>query len=154
MEHRIAPEVVSLYLRTMERLDRAAETSASEAFRWLGWATAIAAVKVVDIRTHSAWLQVVPYVLLVLVSGRIQWLIGVRHPEKLQPDGSLVITFQRWRMLVPVVGWLLTWVVAFGAADLIAKSDLLPPQGVTAVAQPPHQATNADLPPSPPRQEK
>lgn len=106
---------------------RNAERTAPELFRWLGWSTALAAVQVVAIRTGSTWLKWLPFVLAAFVSIRIQWFIGLKHPEVRQADGSILLRVQWWRMMIAPVGWLLTWVFAIGAADLIARSDLLPP---------------------------
>jgi hypothetical protein len=106
---------------------RYAERVAPEIFRWLGWSTALAAVQVVAIRTGSGWLKWLPFVLAAFVSMRIQWFIGIKHPEERQPDGSLLIRVKWWRFFIVPVGWVLTWVFAIGAANLIARSDLLPP---------------------------
>ncbi|MUV14691.1 hypothetical protein [Noviluteimonas gilva] len=131
----IPKEIVPTYRRTMRFCNRFAERTAPELFRWLGWSTALAAVQVVAIRTESSWLKAVPILLGLFVAARIQWFIGLKHPEVPQQDGSLLIRFQWWRMLIAPVGWLLTWVFAVGAANLIAQSDLLPPIGETKAAE-------------------
>ena len=130
MEHRIPPEQVRVYRRTQRILRRTAEKSAPELFRWLGWSTALAAIQVVAIRTGSSWLKAVPFVLAFFISGRIQWFMGLKHPESMQRDGSLVVRVQAWRFLIIPFAWAVTWAVALGAADLIAKSDLLPERTV------------------------
>jgi hypothetical protein len=136
----ISRETVPTYRRTMRCINRLAERTAPELFRWLGWSTALAAVQVVAIRTESSWLRALPLLMGLFVAARIQWFIGLKHPEVRQEDGSLLIRIQWWRMLIAPVGWLLTWVFVVGAADLIAQSDLLPPteaqSKVGAVASP------------------
>ena len=134
--YRIKPEDVPVYRKTMRRVTRSAERTAPELFRWLGWSTALAAVQVVAIRTGSTWLKFVPFVFAAFISGRIQWFLGLKHPELQQQDGSLIIRFQPWRMLFIPIGWALTWAVAVGAANLIARSDLLPQRATPAASKP------------------
>lgn len=138
MEYRYKPEDVPHYRRTQERIQAFAEKGTAEIFKWLGWATAIAAVQVIDIRTKSSWLQIVSFALSLLLVMRVQWFLGIglKHPEETQPDGSLVVKFQFWKILASIPATALAWCIAFGAASLIAESDLLPPTAETVQSTP------------------
>lgn len=152
MDHRIAPEDVEVYRKMIRAVTRSAERSAPELFRWLGWSSALAAVQVVAIRTGSSWIAAIPIVFAFFISGRIQWFLGLKHPEILQRDGSLVIKFQFWRFLFIPIGWVLTWLFAIGIAHAIADSDLLPQSRASPTASQAvfPSATKAKAPKSPP----
>jgi len=137
----IQREHVPLYDKLMAGIERYAEVAAVEVFKWLGWATAIAAIRVVDQRTHSSWLWMLPIVLSFFVAARIQWLFGIRGPEVREPDGSITVRISPWRtLLMMLVPWAITLLLAFGIASQIASSDLLPDMGQQGVSQPAEQA--------------
>lgn len=134
MEYKYKPEDVAHYLRWQERLMTFSEKVPAEVFKWLGWTSATAAVQIIDMRLNSSWLQFVAFVLSMLLVLRVQWFLGMKHPEVLQPDGSLVVKFQLWKILASLPAVFLAYFLAFGMASLIAKSDLLPPARHAAAA--------------------
>ena len=130
MEHRYKPEDVEHYLKTQAKFSALAEKAPGEIFKWLGWITAIAAVKVVATRTDSVWLQLLVVFLCWLVIMRAQWFIGIKYPETKEPDGSLLVKFGKLKTISSFVATALVWYIVFGAANLIAESGLLPLQAL------------------------
>lgn len=129
MEYRRKPEDVAHYRRTTERSTRLMNEIPAEVFKWVGAAAAIAAIHVVDIRLESAWLQWLGYLLSALLFGWINvffYRVGLtKHPEEIQPDGTLVTRFVGWRLAIGIPLWALALLISFGLPHLIAGSDLL-----------------------------
>lgn len=124
--NRIAPESVEHYRKTMAAVMAFGEHAAPEAFKWLTWSVAIAAVQVVSIKTDAGWLRFVSYALFALVLARIQWRLSKPAPERVGPGGELTFKFSKWSLLAGLVAWVLAWLVAFELPKLIARSNLLP----------------------------
>lgn len=135
MEYRYKPEDVAHYLRWQKRINKFAETFPAEVFKWFGWVSAIAAVHVVDQRLDSSWLQGVAVCLSLLLVMRVQWYFGTKHPETLQRDGSLLVRFQPWKILVSIPATAVAYFLAFYMAGLIVKSELLPAPSTPEVAR-------------------
>lgn len=146
MEYRYKPEDVANYLRWQKRIQKFAETFPAEVFKWFGWVTAIAAVHVADQRLDSSWLQVLAVFLSLLLVMRVQWFFGTKHPETLERDGSLLVRFRPWKILVSIPATAVAYFLAFYMAGLIVKSELLPahlPPQVVPVATPPAKPDSA-----------
>ncbi len=128
MEKLYSPEEAVPYRKWMKRIERFFKVVPEEVFRWVGWASAIAALQVVDIRTGSSWLQWISWVLVLLLIGRMNWFLGLKHLEKKNPDGSVRVKFVAWRIAVSAAITVFVYLFALGLPPLIAASDLLPPQ--------------------------
>jgi hypothetical protein len=126
----IQPEQARTYLAMMAYLRRMAEELAPELFKWVGWSVATAAIRVVTIKTYVPWLGVLPWVLLIAISLRINWFLGpVELKEESKPDGSVTLEHPTWaKLLVAILTGLITWalayVIVFELANAIAAFDL------------------------------
>lgn len=134
------------FLRKFEaHMERYTKGIPEEVFKWVGGVSAIAALQVVDIRTESRWLQVLPIVLSVLLVARMNAFLyydlrWTKHREEDRPDGSSVTRFGPVKALVGLVLGCGVWWFAFWLPPIIANSDLLPPVKEEATAMAP-QAT-------------
>lgn len=127
MESRVKPEDVAFRQKWMERITNSAETFPAEVFRLMEWVIIIAAVLVADERLNSSWLQWLAAFLSLMMVARVNWFLSdvLKHPEEMQPDGSLVVKFKLWTALIslPVAGF--AYYLAFGVSALFAESDLV-----------------------------
>lgn len=94
------------------RMAKFFELGAPEAFRWLGWAVAIAAVRLAAIKTESWQLEIIPWVLFVLLLGRIIWAVGLGPKET--PEGEPIPV--KWSGWVAAIGTVFCWVIAYQVA--------------------------------------
>lgn len=107
------------------RMAKFFELGAPEVFRWLGWAVAIAAVRLAAIKTHSWQLELIPWLLFFLLVGRIIWATGLG--PTVSAEGAPIPLKRKWW---PLIGSVLCWVVAyqitFTLPDKIVEAGLLP----------------------------
>jgi hypothetical protein len=127
MERQYKPEDAAKY-QSWKTLCALLEYGPGEVFKWLGWITAIAAVKLIDARVDSAWLHGLPLLLSWLVGVRVYWLLGLKDSETLMPDGSALVKLSPWKLAAGGLASMFAFFLAVGAANLITESNLLPPQ--------------------------
>lgn len=155
-KHAVPAKDAAAYRLTMQRLDAFAEHAATEAFKWVAWSVAIAAIEVVRRRTGADWLIVLEVVLALLVLARIIWRLGPPPaPEVEEPDGGitfeLTARYSLWSLFVGLTCWLLVITLTFGLARLVADSELLTERAsvVPASQSPPPPQTQALTPAAP-----
>lgn len=126
MESRVKPQDVAIRHKTMKLLEKIAEKLPAEVFRLMEWVIIIAAVLVADERLKSQWLQWLAFALSMLLVMRVNWFLSdaLKHPEEMQPDGSLVVKFKLWMSLVGLLVAGFAYYLAFGVSALFAESEL------------------------------
>jgi hypothetical protein len=134
MKYRYSPKDAMQYQRTAKKLTRGMDRVTAEVFGWVAGVGAIGALHGVAAKTGSPWLGWFCYFLSLLLLGRINWFIysylgWTKHPEEIQPDGSLVTNFQAWRLILSFLLFIPVVLFAFGLPLLIAHSDLLNREG-------------------------
>lgn len=152
MEHRVSPQDVVVRQKTMDLLSKAAKVLPTETFRLMEWVIIIAAVLVADERLNSSWLQWLAFALSMLLVMRVNSVLSevLKHPEEVQPDGSLVVKFSWWKTLfgLSVAGF--AYYLAFGVSALFAESDQAE-RTPTAHVTPAPRVTPQAAPQTPPK---
>ncbi|WP_235565380.1 hypothetical protein [Lysobacter sp. Root494] len=141
IRHTVPAKEAPTYRAAMAAMERFGEHAAPEAFKWVGWSVAIAAIEVVRRRTDADWLLAGEVLLAFLVLSRITWRLSPnRAPEIEESDGS--VTFEltgkgtAWSFAVGLVCWALMLTLTLGLADLIADSELLATDVPSAIRAP------------------
>jgi hypothetical protein len=124
----IPPEQVPLLNAVIAKLTTFSEKGAPEAFRWLGWSVAIAAVQLAAIKTDSWELKVIPWILFFLLGARILWALGMTaKPEdesKPVTPGKPKVVFRSF--IGAALCWGIAYQIAFALPSKIVEADLLP----------------------------
>jgi hypothetical protein len=126
MEHHVRREDVEFRQKLMDLLNKSSQTLPAEAFRLMEWVIIIAAVLVADERLNSSWLQLLAFALSMLLVMRVNGFLSefLKHPEEVQPDGSVLVKFKLWTTLVSLPLAAFAYYIAFGVSALFAESDL------------------------------
>lgn len=151
----IPAEQVPQFNAVIRPLLKFSELAAPEAFKWLGWATAVAAVQFASSQIDAWILRVLPWALFFLLVVRIQW--AIRGLAKEEEEGRPVpIKWSRWQILAALASWFLAYQIAFAIpaelvranriqihaatepAELLQKSQ--PPRSITGDAASPRAA--------------
>jgi hypothetical protein len=123
---KIRPQNVERYRNREAAFLKFAEHAAPEAFKWLGWSAAIAAVQVVAIRTDVWWLRLVSWPLFFVVAARILRAVHRPPTEIFGEEGELILKDSVWSFCIGGLVSLLAYLISFELPALIAQSDLLP----------------------------
>ena len=119
--------------RAMRVVRTVSEKAAPEAFRWLGWSVAIAAVQFAALQIHSRILSAIPVVMYLLLILRIQWALGLSPKD--EKEGQPV-PLHRWgQVFSALVSWVLAYQVAFTIPAELVDADLLRLKEGTKTAQ-------------------
>lgn len=157
-KHTIPAKDAYAYRATMRGLQGFAEHAAPEAFKWVAWSVAIAAIEVVRRRTDADWLLVLEVALAFLVLARMVWRLSpAPAPETEELDGGVSFELTPrgwgWSVLVSLACWLLMLILTVGLARLIADSELLAerPASVAPASQSPQPPRTPEQTPAAPR---
>lgn len=124
MKHTYSPAEAPAYLRWMKLLDEGSKFIPEELFRWIAWASGIAALRIVRHHTDAWWLTVLWVALLFVLVARIQWftLRKLRHPEVTLADGSVEVTFSAGRVLAALAVSAASWWFVIALSNAITSA--------------------------------
>lgn len=147
----VPPEQVKIYNALIRKLTAFSEKGAPEAFRWLGWSAAIAAMQLVAIKTSAWTLAAIPWILFFLLGARILWALGLTaKPEDESKPMRPVSPKVALRSLIgALVCWGIAYQVAFTLPNKIVEADLLPAIKRLEVDSAPRATNGPPLKPAP-----
>lgn len=123
MKFLIPPDKEKLFDR-LPRKDRKplAEVAAVETFKLIGWATAIAGIYLLQQRSGSIGLKIIPYLLWVLIVWDLSDKFNWEPPIERKDGHAYVVLTPGYFYRLAAIGvfcWFIAWAVIFWLAPLV-----------------------------------